>query len=326
VLGAAAGAPTGTLLVLTPLAPLAAFRADGGGGGGGGGGELTLLEGVRVEVLFGAAPDSAPGAAAGCGGGAPAWRAARCVACVDLLAASPPLAAALAPLLAPRGGWTLGWPPAGGGAAAQPHAHAHAHSPATHAERASLWVALLHVHAPAAAAALLGGDVHRAAMSSAPPPPPPWGSARALRRGARLALAGAPFGALAPRHFAASVATAGVANALPPPPPQTASPTAAGGSSSADAHHVLLNPHHHDHPLPMPPPAAAAFLLDARTLPGAEGGPVACGATGALVGVLLPPLRAAGGAGGGGAEVRATQQANTQRALEARDAPAPTQR
>jgi hypothetical protein len=285
VLGAASAAPPGTLLVLTPLAPLAAFRADAGGSAG----ELMLLEGTRVEVLFGAAPDSGSGeGGGGGGGGAPAWRAARCVACVDLLAASPPLAAALAPLLAPYGPWTLGWPPANGAAA---HTHAHAHTPTS--ARASLWVALLHVHAPAAAAALLGGDVQRAATSSSAPPLPPWGSAGALRRGARLALAGAPFGALAPRHFAASVAAGGVANALPPPQAPAAR-VAAGGSSSADTHK-------HDHYPPPPPPAA--FLLDARTLPGAEGGPVACGATGALVGVLLPPLRATGGAGG--AEVRA---------------------
>ena len=223
---------SGKLRVVCPLAPLEAFRCAGGAhpaGGDASAAPFALQRGARAQVLLATSPPAD-------------WRAARVVAVVDLEAASPPLRAALRPLLS-HGAWALGWPPAA--QAAQP-AELMALEPTPAAARAAagpLCLAVLEVDA-----------------SPHDPPPPRWASAARLRRGAPLALAGAPFGALAPAHFTACVAAGCVANPLPAPSHDAAAPP-------------------------------AAMLLDARTLPGGEGGPVACGVTGDLIGLLLPPLR-----------------------------------
>jgi S1-C subfamily serine protease len=213
--------------VVCPLAPLEAFQAHSAANAAAPPHKRFALQpGARIEVLL---ATSSPAD----------WRTARVVSVVDLLATSAAVEAALRPLLM-HGAWALGWPPASPSALPL-----HADEPqltaapaAARSAGASLCVAVLEVDGRALDALT-----------------PLWASAAHLSRGAPVALAGAPFGALAPAHFAACVAAGCVANALP------------HGTSPA------------------------AFLLDARTLPGAEGGPVACAATGALVGVLLPPLR-----------------------------------
>ena len=101
--------------------------------------------------------------------------------------------------------------------------------------------------------------------------PAVWASASSLRRGDALCAAGAPFGALA-RSLHASASHAHVSHTLPP---------------QAD------------------PPAA--LLLDMRCLAGLEGAPL-CGPSGAIVAMLLPPLR---GARGGSAELALGVSADT---------------
>ena len=217
----------GAVRVVCPLAPLEAFQAHSAADCAAPPHKRFALQpGARIEVLL---ATSSPAD----------WRNARVVSVVDLLATSAAVEAALQPLLM-HGAWALGWPPASPSALPL-----HADEPqlaaapaAARSAGASLCVAVLEVDGRALDALT-----------------PLWASAARLSRGAPVVLAGAPFGALAPAHFAACVAAGCVANALP------------HGTSPA------------------------AFLLDARTLPGAEGGPVACAATGALVGVLLPPLR-----------------------------------
>ena len=103
---------------------------------------------------------------------------------------------------------------------------------------------------------------------AAPPPP---------ARGALLLAVAAPLAPLAPRLFGGLVLAAAVAAPLAPD-------TEAGGGGARDAPLVLVDA-----------PSACA--------PGAEGGPVVCGCTGAFVGVLAPPLSRDGGGGGAGSQL-----------------------
>lgn len=240
------------------LAPLALFVPFFGPRGGANAARL-LAPGVEVHVRRGASQSSVP-----------EW-----IPATPLGAVVPPdAAAAVESLVGPRGLGALhrGWFVGGAAPVAPGFAASRRRTDASSA------------FAPGDAPLSVGVAVAGLVIIRVPAPSPGtndrspgtlWSPGASPRPGDAVMACGSPFGVLAPSHFAASVLSGSVsgtwrAPGTPPGPErdEKSIPGIPGDDAST--------------PTPL-------LMLDARTLPGMEGGPV-LDATGALLGILTPPL------------------------------------
>jgi hypothetical protein len=248
---AAATTPTTTLLVAAPLSLLSPFSSSVSSPAG----SASLPPGVRLRVLLPPTHEEDEQ-------NNTAWRPAELAAVARVPAAAATLRAALARLRSADGAgrWRLGW-------ALAPWSKVD--DVAAAADEAASFLVLRVV--------VVAGSLWR----PPPPPPPPCpaccGDGQSPPRLPPIAEPvvawGAPFGALAPWHFAGSAVRGVVSGAL-------------GGLSS--------------------PSSSSVARLDVAALPGMEGGPVCCGSCGRVAGVLSCPLvrraKSAGGSTGEQAE------------------------
>ena len=238
------------------LAPLALFVPFFGPRGGASVGGL-LAPGVEVHVRRGASQSSVP-----------EWIPATALGAV----VPPDAAAAVESLVGPRGLGALhrGWFVGGAAPVAPGFAASRRQTDASSA------------FAPGDAPLSVGVAVAGLVIIRVPAPSPGtsdrspgtlWSPGASPRPGDAVMACGSPFGVLAPSHFAASVLSGSVSGTWPGTPPgperdEKSIPGIPGDDAST--------------PTPL-------LMLDARTLPGMEGGPV-LDATGALLGILTPPL------------------------------------
>lgn len=241
----------------------------GGAGGGGAPAAAPLLPmlpppGVSLRVLLPPDEDEGEGendannsSSSGKTSSIGRWEAAQVAGVARLPACASSLRAALSRLRGaaeqPAARWRLGWALGGGNSNASDDEDA--------ADEAATFLVLR----------IRGGAGAKGKAKAPPPlcrcrPHAPSLSSSLLPPASPVVAWGAPFGALAPSHFAGSAVAGVVSGSLPP--------------------------------------NAAVLRLDLAALPGMEGGPVACGACGALAAVLSRPLArfsVAGGAAASGA-------------------------
>jgi hypothetical protein len=265
-LGAAAAADGGRGLVAAPLSLVSPFlRAQAGAAGGGG---HRIPAGVSLRVLL-PAPDAGDD---GDGSGG-RWEDARVAGVARLPSrASAALRTALSrlrnaeePAAASSGGggpiWRLGWALARPAAAAKGGGWGAAEEEEAESDEAATFLVL---------------SVKRGRSDPARPPALCRCDSALLPPASPVVAWGAPFGALAPGHFAGSAVAGVVSGPL--------GPSSSSCASTAQS----------------PAAAAAVVRLDVAALPGMEGGPVACARCGGLAAVLSRPLARRGGGGGRG--------------------------
>lgn len=245
--------------LLAPLALFVPFFAPRGDANG------PLAPGVEVHVRRGAgrAPD----------GSDPEWIPATALAAV----VPPDAAAAVESLAGPRGLGALhrGWFVGGAAPVAPGFAASRFQSESSSAFE------------PRDAPLSVGVAVAGLVILRVPAPSPGtrewspgtlWSPGASPRSGDAVMACGSPFGVLAPSHFAASVLSGSVSGTWRAP--GTGPGPKRDGTVPGD-----------DETVPGDDASASAplLMLDARTLPGMEGGPV-LDARGALLGILTPPL------------------------------------